>query len=89
MIDGAGKILLPHTGYLPQPQYYEVHPGECWGEAAGQTALLQKDHGAQTGQGSRRTFHFLQPKTFYLLCQTRITSRMKGNLWSDDSNQMS
>jgi len=47
-----GEVLLPDAGYLSQPQHHEVHPGECWRKAADQTALIQKDHGAQTEQGA-------------------------------------
>lgn len=47
-----GEVFLPDPGNLPQPQHHEGHPGERWRETAGQTALLQKGHGAQAEQGT-------------------------------------
>lgn len=46
VMDDLGEVFLPHPRDVPQPQHHEVHPRECWRKAAGQTALLQKDHGA-------------------------------------------
>lgn len=40
MMYDTGKVLLPDSRCLPQSQHNEVHPGECWRKAAGQTTLL-------------------------------------------------